>query len=164
MSISFIEGNSFSRVVTVDYFPLYVLFTEEEPDLLRHYDIAKRPTDCIELACDYDTNRLLRLNLVLANSFSIVGGHLDLDDCPLGSLYLELPKITETSVFHTKIFDDGIEVIVSEHEPVSFCGVGDVRIGLDADGNVASVSTLAMSPFAIAHAKDEVESLIDEEC
>ncbi|MDU6012033.1 MAG: hypothetical protein E6Y86_08335 [Slackia sp.] len=52
MSISFIEGNSFSKVVTVDYFPLYVLFTEEEPDLLRHYDIVKRPTDCIEFACD----------------------------------------------------------------------------------------------------------------
>lgn len=164
MSISFIEGNSFSKVVTADYFPLYVLFTEEEPDLLRHYDIAKRPTDCIEFACDYDTNRLLRLNLVLANSFTIVGGHLDLDDYPRGSLYLELPKITETSVFHTKIYDDGIEVIVSEHEPVSFCGVGNVRIGLDADGNVASVSALAMSPVAIAHAKDEVESLIDEEC
>ena len=31
---------------------MYVLFTEEEPDLLRHYDIVKRPTDCIEFACD----------------------------------------------------------------------------------------------------------------
>ncbi len=164
MSISFIEGNSFSKVVMADYFPMYVLFTEEEPDLLRHYDIAKRPTDCIEFACDYDTNRLLRLNLVLANSFSIVGGHLDLDDCPRGSLYLELPKITETSVFHTKIYDDGIEVIASEHKSISFCGVGNVRIGLDADGNVASVSSLAMSPVAIAHAKDEVESLIGKEC
>ena len=164
MSISFIEGNSFSKVITADYFPLYVLFTEEEPDLLCHYDIAKRPTDCIEFACDYDTNRLLRLNLVLANSFSIVGGHLDLDDYPRGSLFLELPKITETSVFHTKIYDDGIEVIVSEHEPASFCGVGNVRIGLDAEGNVASVSALAMGPAAIAHAKDEFELLIDEEC
>ena len=151
-------------MATADYFPLYVLFTEEEPDLLCHYDIAKRPTDCIEFACDYDTNRLLRLNLVLANSFSIVGGHLDLGDYPRGSLFLELPKITETSVFHTKIYDDGIEVIVSEHEPASFCGVGNVRIGLDAEGNVASVSALAMGPVAIAHAKDEVESLIDEEC
>lgn len=163
MSIVFIEGNSFSKVVTANYFPLYILFTEEEPDLLRHYDIVKRPTDCIELACDYNTNRLLRLNLVLASSFSIVGGHLDLDDYPLGSLYLELPKITETSVFHTKIYDDGIEVIVSEHEPVSFYRSGDVRIGLDADGNIASVSALAMNPVAIAHAKDEVESLIGEE-
>ena len=151
-------------MATADYFPLYVLFTEEEPDLLRHYDIAKRPTDCIEFACDYNTNRLLRLNLVLANSFSIVGGHLDLDDYPRGSLFLELPKITETSVFHTKIYDDGIEVIVSEHEPASFCGVGNVRIGLDAEGNVASVSALAMGPAAIAHAKDEFELLIDEEC
>lgn len=151
-------------MATADYFPLYVLFTEEEPDLLCHYDIAKRPTDCIEFACDYDTNRLLRLNLVLANSFSIVGGHLDLDDYPRGSLFLELPKITETSVFHTKIYDDGIEVIVSEHEPASFCGVGNVRIGLDAEGNVASVSALAMGPAAIAHAKDEFELLIDEEC
>ena len=151
-------------MATADYFPLYVLFTEEEPDLLCHYDIAKRPTDCIEFACDYDTNRLLRLNLVLANSFSIVGGHLDLDDYPRGSLFLELPKITETSVFHTKIYDDGIEVIVSEHEPASFCGVGNVRIGLDAEGNVASVSALAMGPSAIAHAKDEFELLIDEEC
>lgn len=162
MSIRFIEGSSYSKVVTADYFPLYVLFAEEEPDLLRHYDIVKRPTDCIEFACDYDTNRLLRLNLVLANSFSIVGGHLDLDDCPLGSLYLELPKITETSVFHTRIYDDGIEVVVSENEPVTFCGSGDVRIGLDADGNITSVSALTMSPAAIAHAKDEVESLIDE--
>ena len=159
-----IEGNSFSKEVMADYFPLYVLFTEVEPDLLRHYDIAKRPTYCIEFACGYDTNHLVRLNLVLANSFSIVGGHLDSDDYPRGSLYLELPKITETSVFHTKIYDDGIEVIVSEREPVSFCGSGDIRIGLDADGNVASVSALAMGPVAIAHAKDEVESLIDEEC
>lgn len=164
MSISFIEGNSFSKVVTADYFPLYVLFTEEEPDLLRHYDIAKRPTDCIEFACDYDTNRLLRLNLVLANSFSIVGGHLDSDDYPRGSLYLELPKITETSIFHTKIYDDGIEIIVSERDPISFRRAGNVRIGLDADGGLASVSVLAMSPLEIAHAKDEVESLIDEKC
>ena len=164
MSISFIEGNSFSKVVTADYFPLYVLFTEEEPDLLRHYDIAKRPTDCIEFACDYDTNRLLRLNLVLANSFSIVGGHLDSDDYPRGSLYIELPKITETSIFHTKIYDDGIEIIVSERDPISFRGAGNVSIGLDADGGLASVSILAMSPLEIAHAKDEVESLIDEKC
>lgn len=164
MSISFIEGSSFSKVITADYFPLYVLFIEEEPDLLRHYDIAKRPTDCIEFACNYDSDRLLRLNLVLANLLSIMSGHLDLDDYPRGSLYLELPKITEASVFHTQIYDDGIEVIVSEQEPVSFCGSGDVRIGLDADGNVASVTALAMSPVAIAHAKDEAESLIDEEC
>ena len=128
------------------------------------FAITTSQNDCIEFACDYNTNRLLRLNLVLANSFSIVGGHLDSDDYPRGSLYLELPKITETSVFHTKIYDDGIEVIVSGHESVSFCGMGNVRIGLDADGNVASVSALTMSPAAIAHAKDEVESLIDEEC
>ena len=45
-----------------------------------------------------------------------------MDDYPRGSLYLELPKITETSVFHTKIYDDGIEVIVQNTSPLASAG------------------------------------------
>lgn len=163
MSITFTEGKSFSEVVLRDYFPLYVLFAEKEPDLLRHFDIVKDPTDCIEFACDYTNNRLLRINLVLANSYSIVQGPLAVEACPLGSFAFDLPPITNTEVFQSKIYDNGIEIALSREEPFTFYGAGDIRIGLNASGEIVRICSLNMSADAIAHAKEELGAGADAE-
>ena len=162
MSVNFVEGGSSSKTLLMDYFPLYMLFTEEEPDLLRHFNIIKHPSDCIEFACDYNTNLLLRVNLVLANSYSIVHEPLTLGDCPTGSFVIDLPNITEVKVFYSKIYDDGIEIVLSDDEPTVMLGSGDLRIGLTAGGDIARVFALNMSSDAIAHAKEEAGPYHDE--
>lgn len=156
MAVQFIEESSSSKIVLRDFFPLYVLFSEEESDLLHHFDMVKFPTDCIEFACDYETNRLVRLNLVLARTHLVVHGPLELDDYPSGSLVLDMPAVTEASVFQSRIYDDGIEVILSGEKVASLCGSGDVCVGLDSRGCIARVFVLNMSSSAIKHAKIEM--------
>ena len=158
-----IEEEVSSQIALMDYFPLYMLFAKEEPDLLHHYNIIKRPTGCFEFACDYETNRLLRISLVLAGSYSIIHKSLTLDDCPLGSFTLDLPAITETEVFQSIIYDDGVEVVLSDKEPVTFLGSGDMRIGLSASGDIVRVFALNMSTEEIAHTKEEIEAIANED-
>ena len=143
-----------SRFISEVYFPAIVELSSEELNnrfIVFHFE----DTDLMELTVHRDTNELKRLSLTLCKHYEIVDEELSVPSCEEGTFFIDESDSSKCSFFLSKVFLDGLQIIISDSPTDHFFKTGQLFFGLSADDELTNILITDLSPQEVDHIKTE---------
>ncbi len=146
-----------SKFVSETYFPAIVEFSSEELNNL-FLEFNNGSTDMLELSVHPSTHILKRITLTLCNHFEIINKKISIPAAIEGVFHIDGPDSTECDYFQTKVYSNGIEILLSNKKGKNYLQSGNVIMSLSEDDTLISIYIINLSPEQVEHVKDELLS------
>jgi hypothetical protein len=149
--------NPTSGFIEEEYIPATIEYSSEE--LNNHFiEFNYKDSDMLEMAVNPKSKILKRVSLILCNHYSFENATMPIPDADEGCLYIEDSDTTECDTFITRVYLDGIEIILSNNASAKYYRCGNIIFSMDASDTLVSVHFIKLSPQDINHVKNELSS------
>lgn len=149
-------NNRDSHIINEDYFPLRVVY-DSTPENTRLIGFYFGDTDLLEFSVDGNTGVIKKLQLVICNHFKIFG--YDYPEeliAASGSIVFDYPQHNDCEFFSVKVFNNAVDIKLTEKEPSFFYFCGQVVFGVSDEDELSEIIVSEMNEMEIKHTKNEL--------
>ena len=148
-------GTLLSHIEDEEYFPLRVVY-DPSIESIRYVGFYFGDTDLLEFTVDRKTGLVRKMQIVVCSHFQFVDEEYLPEETADAVLYFNYAKHTDCSTFRLTIFNNSVQVIISDINASVFYRCGQVIYGLSSTGELISVLVTDMSAEDIAHTQSEL--------
>ncbi len=142
------------RIVSEDYIPLKICFGEET-GLVNYFEFFKGFRSLVEIGVDKAMGCIKEITMVECDNFVEQSSPIPIREGIEGKICIQKVK-NECNVFETKIYANGVDIIISSEKSAKYLKFGDVYIGISDSSNLTEICVYGMNELDILHIKREL--------
>lgn len=150
-------NNSNSHIEHEDYFPLRVVY-DVKTNEIHHVGFYNEDEDLLELAVANNSGALKHLQVSICHHYSTVDACFDYNNLnTIGEdLVIQLSDHNNCNVFDMTIYNNCIDIKLSNNEATHFVKSGQVLFGLNNSNSISRVVVTDVSKADVDHVINEL--------
>ena len=156
MKFSFFNCTSVSQIIQEEYFPLTVLWGEQD-ELVRHYGIHYKNSSLLEFSTGWENNRAQKLVLTLSQDYCSVSQSMPLPETANeAELHISGSRRMEAEILQTIVYTDGVVIRLNDGLTMAAYKCGKIYFLIGAEGKLLSICIGHMTVDEVVHVSYEL--------
>lgn len=141
-----------------EYIPLKITCDRgEEP--VDNVSYSKGTKSLLEITIGIQSKSIKRITLLLSEEYYILNRKINVNkfESVNANLIFNEYKNTESSIFVTNLYEDGIQIVISNEKSSKYVKMDKLYIGLSSTYEITEISMDQLNEKELAHIKNELE-------
>ena len=146
------------KLVLEDYIPLKII-VEGKEELVDVITYSKGTRSLLEIIIRRQSKSIKEITLLISEEYCIFNQKINAHKADYGNVNLRCKdyKHSEVSTFRTNVFEDGVQIVLSDEKSAKYVKMGRLYVGLSDTNELTEIGMEQLSEEESAHIKTELD-------